>query len=163
VGLRPNLRAPSVSMLDFNKNRVRIPPLRGVRGGLVLEVQTHNIPLPPLKGGIRSWFLLVRGVFVLEVQTHNTPPPPPQRGNSILVFVKVKHACPFGKHALTYKFLALITNRLLTRAALIHQYMIVNRAARVSKRFMINAKNLYVKACLPKGHKHTYRKDSAQI
>jgi len=26
-----NLRAPSVSMLDFNKNRDRIPPLRGVR------------------------------------------------------------------------------------------------------------------------------------
>ena len=25
-------RAPSVSMLDFNKNRDRIPPLRGVGG-----------------------------------------------------------------------------------------------------------------------------------
>jgi len=25
-------RAPSVSMLDFNKNQDRIPPLRGVRG-----------------------------------------------------------------------------------------------------------------------------------
>jgi len=54
-------RAPSVSMLDFNKNRDRIPPLRGGRG-----------------------------VFVLEVLTH-TPPYPPQGGNSILVFVKVKH------------------------------------------------------------------------
>jgi len=30
--------------------------------------------------------------------------------------------------------------------------MLVNRAARVSKRFVINAKILYVKACLPKGH-----------
>jgi len=40
-------RAPSVSMLDFNKNRDRIPPLRGVRGGVVLEVLTHNTSLPP--------------------------------------------------------------------------------------------------------------------
>ena len=40
----------SVSMLDFNKNRDRIPPLRGVRGVFVLEVQTHNTPLPPCNG-----------------------------------------------------------------------------------------------------------------
>ena len=42
--------------------------------------------------------------------------------------------------------------RLLTRAALIYQYMLVNRAARLSKRFVINATILNVKAYLPKGH-----------
>ena len=42
--------------------------------------------------------------------------------------------------------------RLLTRAALIRQYMLVNRAVRVSKRFVINATILYFKAYLPKGH-----------
>ena len=31
----------------------------------------------------------------------------------------LNHLCPFGKHALTYKILALITNRLQTRTALL--------------------------------------------
>ena len=55
-------------MLDINKNRDRIPPLRVVRGVFVLEVLTHNTPLPPLKGGIRSWFLLKSSI--LTERTH---------------------------------------------------------------------------------------------
>jgi len=60
-------------MLDFNKNRDRIPPLRGVRGVFVLEVQTHNPPLPPLKGGIRSWFLLKSSILTERTQKIDYP------------------------------------------------------------------------------------------
>ena len=56
-----DLGAPSVSMLDFNKNRDRIPPLRGAMGVFVLEVQTHNTPLPPIKGGVRDRIPPLRG------------------------------------------------------------------------------------------------------
>ena len=45
-------------MLDFNKNQDRIPPLRGGRGGLCVCTSNTNTPLTPLKGGIRSRFLL---------------------------------------------------------------------------------------------------------
>jgi len=42
-----------ISEKEFTK--VLIPPLRGVRGGVLMVQTQKHPPLTPLKGGIRSW------------------------------------------------------------------------------------------------------------